>query len=60
LFFGLGSFSRYFRRKQLKSFSFLASRDLPAGEFTVYKRAGATTLCPDLAENLILFNHLPA
>jgi hypothetical protein len=60
LFFGLGSFSRYFRRKQLKFFSFLAPGICPLVNLPSIKRAGPTTLCPDPAENLILFNHLPA
>ena len=58
--FGLGSFSRYFRRKLLKSFLFLAPGICQRVNLPSIKRAGPTTLCPDPAENLILFNHLPA
>jgi hypothetical protein len=34
------------------------AREFPADQFTVYKRAGSTTLCPDPSENLIFFNPL--
>jgi len=59
VFLSLGAFSRHFRRKLLKVLTVSGARDLPAGEFTVYKKSGPTTLCPDPTENLILFNHLP-
>jgi hypothetical protein len=60
LFFGLGIFPRYLRHKQLKSFSFLAPGICPLVNLPSIKRAGPTMPCPDPAENLILFNHLPA
>jgi hypothetical protein len=59
LFFPSGSFSGYFDIKLLKSLPFLVPWILPAGEFTVYKKSRPDHACPDPAENLILFNHLP-
>jgi hypothetical protein len=60
MFLSLGAFARNFRRKLLKVLTVFGARDFPAGEFTVYKRAGPTTLWPDPTGNLILFNYLPA
>jgi hypothetical protein len=41
-------------------FSVSGAKDLPAGEFTVYKKGRRTTRRPDSAKNLIVFNHLRA
>jgi hypothetical protein len=53
-------FSGYFGIKLLKSFPFLAPWICPLANLPSIKRAGPTMLCPDPAENLILFNHLLA
>jgi hypothetical protein len=61
VFSGLPAFSRYFRRKMLKGFSFFRPRVIhPLINLPSIKRAGRPRLCPDQTENLILFNHLPA
>jgi hypothetical protein len=39
VFLSLGAFSRHFRRKLLKVLTVSGARDLPAGEFTVYKKS---------------------
>jgi hypothetical protein len=39
VFLSLGVFSRHFRRKLLKVLTVSGARDLPAGEFTVYKKS---------------------
>jgi hypothetical protein len=60
VFLSLGAFARHFRRKLLKVLTVSGPGNLPAGEFTVYKKSRPDHLCPDPTENLILFNQLPA